>query len=322
MSDYQVGFIGIGNMGWPMAKNILKAGNNVLQSDHKLACSTSTRSASEVRAGGGTPGGCKRGRLGESVERHHHHAADRSDRARCRGRHACGGAFQPGTIVIDMSSSEPVGTKELADMLAKDGITLIDAPVSGGIPGAHAGTLTLMIGGDDEAAIERVTPVLQTMGPKLFRTGASGSGDVMKALNNYLAGGEFSRGVRSRRHAAEVRPRPRPDHRDRQRLDRPQLRDEGAFKGQVLTGKYAAGFALGLLAKDVKIASDLAGELGVMAPMCAVVSTHSHMRAKAWATAPTSPAPTNTGRATCLRRPNRRVMERAMIALLPNSKSH
>ncbi len=63
--------------------------------------------------------------------------------------------------------------------------------MSGGIPGAQAGTLTLMIGGNDDQAIERVTPVLQTMGGKLFRTGASGSGDVVKALNNFCSAANF-----------------------------------------------------------------------------------------------------------------------------------
>ena len=189
------------------------------------------------------------------------------------------GALKSGTIVIDMSSSEPVGTKQLSDTLAKAGVALVDSPVSGGVPGAQAGTLTLMVGGDDAAAIERAWPVLQTMGAKLFRTGASGSGDTMKALNNFIAAANF-RAV-SEALAMGIK----------FGLDPTLIIDilnvstgrsftsEGAFKTQVLSGKYAAGFALGLLTKDVKIASDLAGELGVMAPMCSVVyNAFAHAR--------------------------------------------
>lgn len=272
MSDLRVGFIGIGNMGWPMARNILKAGNNVLQADHKLhvfdldkkrmakfckeepnALATAEPSAvgkaSNVIVTMLPTGPIVRDVVLDMVE---------------------SGALAKGTIIIDMSSSEPSGTRELAAQLDKIGVTLIDAPVSGGIPGAEAGTLTLMIGGNDEKAIERVTPVLQTMGQRLFRTGPSGSGDVMKALNNYLAGANF----RAVSEAVAIG--------QKFGLD-PNLiieivnastgrsfATEGSFKNQVLTGKFSAGFALGLLTKDVKIASDLAGELGVMAPVCAV----------------------------------------------------
>jgi len=272
MSDLRVGFIGIGNMGWPMAKNILKAGNNVLQADHKLhvfdadkkrmakfvqeeAGALATAEASAVAKASNVivtmlpTGPIVRDVVREMID---------------------SGALAKGTIIIDMSSSEPTGTRQLAQALEKIGVTLIDAPVSGGIPGAQAGTLTLMIGGDDEKAIERVTPVLQTMGQRLFRTGVSGSGDVVKALNNYLAAANF----RAISEAVAVG--------EKFGLDPKLIIDivnastgrsfasEGSFKNQVLTGKYAAGFALGLLTKDVKIASDLAGELGVMAPLCAV----------------------------------------------------
>jgi 3-hydroxyisobutyrate dehydrogenase len=272
MSDLRVGFIGLGNMGWPMAKNILRAGNNVLQADDKLhvfdvdkkrlakfakeepnaqatAEASAVGKASNVIVTMLPTGPIVRSVVLEMLEN---------------------GALARGTIIVDMSSSEPSGTRQLAEHLAGHGVTLIDAPVSGGIPGAQAGTLTLMIGANDDAAVERVTPVLQTMGQKLFRTGAAGSGDVMKALNNYLAAANF----RAASEAVMMG--------QKFGLDPAQILDvinvssgrslatEGIFKTQVLSGKYGAGFHLGLLAKDVKIASDLAGELGIMAPVCAV----------------------------------------------------
>jgi 3-hydroxyisobutyrate dehydrogenase len=267
-----VGFIGIGNMGWPMARNILKAGNNVLQADHKLHVFDldKKRVAKFVQEEPGALGTAEAAAVGK--------ASNVIITMLPTGPIVSGvlldmlasGALAKGTIVVDMSSSEPLGTKQLAETLARAGVTLVDSPVSGGITGAQAGTLTLMIGGNDDAAIERVTPVLQTMGGKLFRTGASGSGDVVKALNNYCSAANF----RALSEAVSMG--------QKFGLDPAMIVDiinvssgrslssEGAFKNQVLTDKYAAGFALGLLTKDVKIASDLAGELGVMAPLCAV----------------------------------------------------
>jgi 3-hydroxyisobutyrate dehydrogenase len=281
MSDYQVGFVGIGNMGWPMAKNLLKAGHNILKAGHKLAVFDLDKA-----------------RVAKFVSEEPNAVAADGAAALAEASNVIvtmlptgpivrdvvqgmldAGALKSGTIVIDMSSSEPVGTKQLSDALAKAGVALVDSPVSGGVPGAQAGTLTLMVGGDDAAAIERAWPVLQTMGAKLFRTGASGSGDTMKALNNFIAAANF-RAV-SEALATGIK----------FGLDPNLIIDilnvstgrsftsEGAFKTQVLTGKYAAGFTVGLLAKDVKIASDLAGELGIMAPMCSVVyNAFAHAR--------------------------------------------
>jgi 3-hydroxyisobutyrate dehydrogenase len=272
MSDLRVGFIGIGNMGWPMAKNILKAGNNVLQADHKLHVfdldkkllakfvkeepnSLATAEAAAVAKASNVivtmlpTGPIVRAVVLDMLE---------------------SGALAKDTIIVDMSSSEPSGTRQLAEHLATHGITLIDAPVSGGIPGAQAGTLTLMIGSNDEKAVERVTPVLQTMGAKLFRTGGSGSGDVVKALNNYLAGANFRAASEALTIGQRFGIEPSLILEIINVSSGRSLATEGVFKNQVLTGKYGAGFHLGLLTKDVKIASDLAGELGVMAPVCAV----------------------------------------------------
>ena len=152
------------------------------------------------------------------------------------------GALKSGTIVIDMSSSEPVGTKQLSDTLAKAGVALVDSPVSGGVPGAQAGTLTLMVGGDDAAAIERAWPVLQTMGAKLFRTGASGSGDTMKALNNFIAAANFRAVSEALAMGIKFGLDPNLIIDILNVSTGRSFTSEGAFKTQVLSGKYAAGF--------------------------------------------------------------------------------
>jgi 3-hydroxyisobutyrate dehydrogenase len=136
-----------------------------------------------------------------------------------------------------------------------------------------------MVGGDNPAAIERAWPVLQTMGAKLFRTGASGSGDTMKALNNFIAAANFRAVSEALAMGVKFGLDPNLIIDILNVSTGRSFTSEGAFKTQVLTGKYAAGFTVGLLAKDVKIASDLAGELGVMAPMCSVVyNAFAHAR--------------------------------------------
>lgn len=95
-------------------------------------------------------------------------------------------------IVIDMSSSSPLDTINLDAELKKSGVTLLDAPVSGSVQKAVNGTLSIMVGGD-ASAIEKVTPILKTMGSVIIPTGKTGSAHGMKALNNYVyAAGLFA----------------------------------------------------------------------------------------------------------------------------------
>jgi 3-hydroxyisobutyrate dehydrogenase len=176
-------------------------------------------------------------------------------------------ALAEGAIVVDMSSSDPAGTRALAATLAARGVTLVDAPVSGGTRGAEAASLTIMIGSDSKAAVERVRPILNAMGQRLFETGGSGTGHAMKALNNFLAGTNFLA-------AAEALVVGR-----RFGLDPALMTDiinqstgrsfatEHVVKQHVLNRKFATGFQLGLLAKDVKIAADLAEDLQAHAPV-------------------------------------------------------
>jgi 3-hydroxyisobutyrate dehydrogenase len=177
-----------------------------------------------------------------------------------------------GTIAIDMSSSNPTGTRELGAALTTYGITLLDAPVSGGVPRAAQGTLTIMIGGDDKEAIERVRPLLRSMGDRLFDTGGLGSGHAMKALNNFVAAAGFAAcaealltgqrfGLDARRMVEILNVSTgRSFHTDLVLLE------------HVVDGKFASGFQLGLLAKDVGIADGLARDLGMNAPLMHLVS--------------------------------------------------
>jgi 3-hydroxyisobutyrate dehydrogenase len=100
-------------------------------------------------------------------------------------------SLKSGNIVIDMSSSDPVGTRALGQELAARGIRLVDAPVSGGVTRAKDGSLAIMIGGDAEA-IAAVKPILNHLGKRLFEVGGLGNGHAMKCLNNFIAATQFA----------------------------------------------------------------------------------------------------------------------------------
>ncbi|MEJ8573771.1 NAD(P)-dependent oxidoreductase [Microbaculum marinum] len=261
-----VGFIGIGNMGRPMAANLVRAGHSVTVYDLDPGQASTFAAEHGARAATGL-----------------------SDLADCRfvvtmlptGKEVRqvlleadgGGAaahLEPGSIAIDMSSAEPVGTREIGADLAKRGIRFVDAPVSGGVTRAADATLTIMIGGDADA-VSDAKPVLSAMGGRLFEVGTLGCGHAMKALNNYLAATSFAATC----EAVLIG--------ERFGLDPDVMADifnvstgktfcsENLLKHEILSGRFGSGFAAGLLAKDVKIASDLGEEIGVDAPVSRLV---------------------------------------------------
>ncbi|MGA3293878.1 MAG: NAD(P)-dependent oxidoreductase [Candidatus Acidiferrales bacterium] len=263
----RVGFIGIGNMGWPMAANIAKAGHELTVFD--LDSERSARFAREhnARAAFGLAE-IARNEItvtmlptGQIVRRV---LLEQEDGAFAKN-------LRPGALVIDMSSSEPVGTRELGKALERDGALLIDAPVSGAVPRAKTGTLAIMIGGNDKPAIERAKPLLLAMGNQLFETGPLGTGHAMKALNNYIA----AAGYTAVAEALLIG--------ERFGLNQEAMVDilnastgrnfttEFMVKEHVLNGKFATGFAVGLMAKDVKIAADLGEAVHLDAPLSRLI---------------------------------------------------
>jgi len=170
-------------------------------------------------------------------------------------------ALAPRTIVIDMGSSEPLETRALAERAAQRGVVLVDAPVSGGVRGATAGTLTVMAGGED-AAVEACRPLLETVGGRAVHVGPVGAGHALKALNNLLSATHLLASC----EALEIG--------RRFGLDPQTMVDaintstgrsastEVKLPDFVLPERYTSGFALALMAKDLRIATALAEQLG------------------------------------------------------------
>jgi 3-hydroxyisobutyrate dehydrogenase len=262
-----IGFIGIGNMGWPMAANLVKAGFKV--SVHDADPQRAAAFASEFQAA--APGLAQLAACEVIVT-----MLPNGHIVREALLDADDGAFfrhaRSGTIVVDMSSSEPTGTRELAKKLQEKGVTLIDAPVSGAVPRASTGTLTIMIGGDDPLAIEQVKPVLLAMGNRLFDTGGSGCGHAAKALNNYLGATAFAATSEAVLIAKRFGLDPRTLVDIINVSTGKSFISEVVMKEHVLDEKFATGFKLGLLAKDVKIAEGLGQSVGLDAPLLRLVN--------------------------------------------------
>lgn len=260
-----VGFVGLGRMGWPMARNLVAAGYRLTVLDADAG-----RQASFAREHGCAVAGLPSAFATASVVVTMLPDGAAVQDAVLRWQGGVASALTPGSVVVDMSSSNPAGTIELGRVLAEAGIALVDAPVSGGVPRAEEGSLTLMVGGENEA-VARAQPVLEALGERVFRTGRLGSGHAMKALNNLVGGTTYAVVAEAlavgRRYGLDPGTMVSVLNASTGR----SFNTERVFPDHVLTGRYETGFALGLLAKDVAIAAGLAREAGVDAPLAELV---------------------------------------------------
>jgi 3-hydroxyisobutyrate dehydrogenase len=257
----RIAFAGIGNMGWPMAANLVKAGFDVTVCDvvPGRAASFATETGAKAAA---TPAEAAAGadcvviivptskQVGEAVE-------------------AMLPSLKPGMLVIDMTSGQPGRTREIAAMLEGHGVPMIDCPVSGGVPRAKSGQLAIMVGGPD-AEIDRAEPVLKAMGTSVYRCGDIGAGQAMKALNNLVSAGGYLIGIEALLIG------------QRFGLDPTTMVDvlnassgmnnstQKKFKEYVLSRRFDAGFGLDLMVKDLSIALEVGRETTTPAPFSAL----------------------------------------------------
>jgi 3-hydroxyisobutyrate dehydrogenase len=171
-----------------------------------------------------------------------------------------------GSILIDMSSSSPLGTRELGARLAEGGVEMLDAPVSGGVRKAEDATLSIMVGGGAQT-ITRCRPVLEAMGKQIFLTGPLGSGHAMKALNNYVSAAGLVAAVEAVLAAARFG------------LDAGTVVDVlnastgmnnstlNKFRRFILSRTFDSGFSLDLMVKDLRTALEVARATGSPAPL-------------------------------------------------------
>ena len=177
-----------------------------------------------------------------------------------------------GSVVIDMSSSDPIGTRALGEILSDKGIALVDAPVSGLVTKADAGTLTIMIGADDEAAVAIARPILECLGEKLIRIGALGAGHAMKALNNFVGSAAFAATAEALVVGRKFGLDPAVMTQVFDVSTGRSFHSGMTFPHHVIPRRFETGFTLGLLAKDVGIAGDLGEAVEAHAPLLNLVA--------------------------------------------------
>lgn len=173
-------------------------------------------------------------------------------------------ALRPGALVIDMGSSQPAETRRWGARLAARGCALVDAPVSGSVAKARAGTLAIMAGGAP-ADLDRAEPVLALMGEAVIRTGPLGSAHAVKALNNYV----YAAGLLAVSEAALIAEREGLDPAILARVlnasSGRNVASETKLAQEISSGRYAGGFQLGLMRKDIETAATMAERAGAPA---------------------------------------------------------
>jgi len=177
----EIAFIGLGNMGLPMAQNLVKAGHQL--SGHDLVKS----SVDKLLASGGVTEANAMAAVAKAKVVMTMLPASRHVESIYLGEQGILSQLQPGTLLIDCSTIAPEVSRKVASAAQQRGFDMLDAPVSGGTNGAAAGTLTFMVGGSDQA-FARAKPYLEKMGRAIFHAGASGSGQTVKVCNNMLLG--------------------------------------------------------------------------------------------------------------------------------------
>ncbi len=175
-------------------------------------------------------------------------------------------AMRPGATLIDMSSSDPLRTRQLADIFSEHQLTMADAPVSGGVRRAQQGTLSIMFGGSKES-LERCRPVLEVLGSAVYHTGETGTGHALKALNNYVSAASLVATVEAlhtgRKFGID-------EHVITQVLNSSTGKtntSENKVIQFMLSGTFDSGFALHLMTKDITTAVNLAEKLQIPAKL-------------------------------------------------------
>jgi 3-hydroxyisobutyrate dehydrogenase len=257
----KISFIGVGNMGNPMAGHLLKKGFDVTVFDAR----ESTLHAF-VREHGGKAAMslADAGRGADAVI-----FMVPSDKVvrRVLFDDKLVAALAKGALVIDMSSSDPRGTVTIGKDLAAVGVGYVDAPVMGGVIFAKDASLDIMVGGE-ESLVERAMPLFNALGQKVFRCGPLGSGHALKALTNYINACALINVIEAMTIGKKFG------------IDTPVMVEaitamcatrnhplQKKIVPQVLTRKYGTGMAMQFIAKDVKIAVDTAHSIGAAVPL-------------------------------------------------------
>jgi len=265
-----IGFIGPGIMGGPMALNLMKGG-------HKLWLYARRAEAMKKLVDAGATACASAAEVGRHADVIFLIVSDTPDvESVIFGEHGIAPgiikAARSGSVIVDMSTISPTATKVFAERLAKQGIAMLDAPVSGGETGAINATLSIMVGGKTKV-FERVKPLFECMGKNIVHIGDNGAGQVAKACNQIVVAVTIEAVAEALTFAR------------RNGADPAKVRDAlmGGFAGskimevhgkRMLDNDFKPGFKVGLHQKDMRIVMETAHQLGVALPAAALVTQH------------------------------------------------
>ena len=259
----KIGFIGLGIMGKPMAKNLLKAGYSLTVYDI-----VPERMDDVVEAG--AKAGSSSKEVAEKSEVIITMLPNSPDvKEAVLGKNGVLEGAKPGTILIDMSSIAPLASKEVAEKAKEKGVTVLDAPVSGGEPKAVDGTLAIMVGGPQET-FDEVEDILSVMGASVTRVGEIGSGNMTKLANQIIVALNIAAMSEAMVLAAKAGVN----------AEKVFQAIRGGLAGStvldakmplVLEGSFKPGFRIELHIKDLANALDTAHEVGVPVPLSGAV---------------------------------------------------
>lgn len=250
-----IGYVGLGQAGWPICGRLVDAGYRVIARDSD---------AGRARQFAAEHGCAAAEQLDDLTEAEivvtmlpNGHVVRQllleEDGGLCT-------RLRRGTIVIDTSSSDPRGTRELGAALAGREIVLLDAPVTRSMPGSDH--LTIMVGGDDEEAVARAVPVLEAMAKRVFRAGRLGCGHAMKTLNNLLGAAGFVATLDAVAIGCRFGLDPQTMMEVFNAGTAHNFSTEHVVPTESLTRRYESGFKLALMIKDMGICRDLAESVG------------------------------------------------------------
>lgn len=258
-----IGFIGLGIMGMPMARNLIKAGLEVTVYNR-----TSSKAEQLVREGASKSDSPRELAKVSSIVIII--VSDTSDvESLILGENGIFERIKPGSVIIDMSTISPIATKEIAKHLRKKNVHMLDAPVSGGEQGAIDGTLSIMVGGDAKV-LKRCRPILETMGKEVVHVGTNGMGQTVKLMNQILVAGTLNSVVEALIFA------------QKQGVDLNRAIDAvkaGAADSWQLTNlapriikrDYRPGFMIDLMQKDLRLVMEAAELMRVPLPATSLI---------------------------------------------------
>jgi len=256
MSAAKVGFIGLGMMGVPMVRNLLRAGFSVQGFDLDAAA------MAQFADDAGFSAAASAGQVAQACPVLILMLPDsRIVDQLLWGEGGLGAQLQPGQLLIDMGSSDPVHSRDNAARLAEQGVPFVDAPVSGGVKRARDGTLSIMIGGE-AAPVAQAMPIFQAMGKTLVHVGAAGAGHAVKALNNYVSASGLLAACEALVAAEKFGIDPHLVNQVFNASTGKNNTTEHKVENFMLNEAFNSGFALALMRKDLQTAQGFIARMG------------------------------------------------------------